>query len=181
MEEEKLLRRVQRGSQRALGEIIQTYSAYVVTVIENRGRGLLPPEDVEELASDVFYALWQKAGQVTNLKAWLSRVARNKAVDRLRQRKYTVPLEERTAAQEDEMWDLLAMKEQSRLVRQALSRLSPEDQEIFYRYYDLSETTNTISEAMGLNPATVRTRLRRGREALRKTLCLRGYLDETDN
>ena len=38
-------------------------------------------------------------------------------------------------------------------------------------FYDLCQTSNEISAAMGMNPATVRTRLSRGRETLRRTLC----------
>lgn len=35
-----LLRQLRRGSQRALEQAIEQYSAYVVTVIRNRSRGL---------------------------------------------------------------------------------------------------------------------------------------------
>lgn len=109
MDTKKLLRKIRRGSQSALGEIIRAYSAYVVTVIENRGRGFLTPEDAEEVAADVFYALWQHADQVENLKSWLSGVARNKAIDRLRQQKIALPLEERTAVSPgDELWEAAA-------------------------------------------------------------------------
>lgn len=60
-----LLRQLRRGSQRALEQAIEQYSAYVVTVIRNRSRGLLAPEDHEEIASDVFLALWQNAGRIS--------------------------------------------------------------------------------------------------------------------
>ena len=49
MEEQALCRKIAHGSQRALEEAIRRYSAYVVTVIHNRSRGCLSPEDEEEL------------------------------------------------------------------------------------------------------------------------------------
>ncbi len=177
MDEEKLLRRLRRGSQLALGEMIRTYSGYVLKIVENRAHGFLTPEDAEEVAADVFYALWQNADQVKNLKSWLGGVARNKTIDRMRQQKIALPLEEQTAiAPEDDLCEMAEAKEQRAQLHLALQTLSDEDQEIFFRYYERDETTKMISEAMGLNPSTVRTRLSRGRMELRKTLG--GYLDE---
>ena len=67
-----LLRQLRRGSQRALEQAIEQYSAYVVTVIRNRSRGLLAPEDHEEIAADVFLALWQNAGRIRRQSAFLA-------------------------------------------------------------------------------------------------------------
>ena len=96
MEEQALCRKIAHGSQRALEEAIRRYSAYVVTVIHNRSRGCLSPEDEEELASDTFFALWNHAGDIHggSLRAWLGAVARNATVSRLRSLSPTVPLEE---------------------------------------------------------------------------------------
>ena len=91
-----LLRQLRRGSQRALEQAIEQYSAYVVTVIRNRSRGLLAPEDHEEIAADVFLALWQNAGRISagSLRSWLGAVARNRTVDFMKRHHETVPLEE---------------------------------------------------------------------------------------
>ena len=65
----------------------------------------------------------------------------------------------------------LSERERAEAVRAALDTLCAEDREIFYRFYDLCQTSNEIAAAMGMNPATVRTRLSRGRETLRRALC----------
>ena len=57
MDEQQLLSRLRRGDEQALAAVIARFSAYVVTVIHNRSRGLLPPEDEDELASSTFFAL----------------------------------------------------------------------------------------------------------------------------
>ena len=57
MDEQQLLSRLRRGDEQALAAVIARFSAYVVTVIHNRSRGLLSPEDEDELASSVFFAL----------------------------------------------------------------------------------------------------------------------------
>lgn len=182
MDEKLLLKRLSRGSQQALETVILKYSAYVVAVIHNRSRGCLSPEDEEEIASDVFFSLWQHAGTIEpgHLKPWLGSVARNSTVSRLRKRKLAVPLEENLLVLDDPQWESLSKKDQARQLQQALMALSPQDREIFYRFYDLCETTTQISTAMKMPASTVRTRLSRGRDTLRNTLCQGGFLYENE-
>ena len=174
MEETKrLLQRIVRRDEAALERAIGQYSAYVYTVVHNRSRGLLPAEDEEEICSDVFLALWDHAAEIfpPTLKSWLGSVARNRCVDALRKRQLSVPLDESLSIDMNEPFSTLSDFERSICVRQALESLSAQDREIFYRFYDLCQTTNEIAAAMSLNPATVRTRLKRGREILRRQLC----------
>ena len=56
-----LLRSLQKQSADALEQAIAQYGAYVLTIIRNRSRGVLMPEDHEEIASDVFLSLWHGA------------------------------------------------------------------------------------------------------------------------
>ena len=79
MDEQQLLSRLRRGDEQALAAVIARFSAYVVTVIHNRSRGLLSPEDEDELASSTFFALWQSCRTVKagSIRAWLGSVARN--------------------------------------------------------------------------------------------------------
>ena len=67
-----------------------------------------------------------------------------------------------------------------RSVRSGLAALPEEDREIFYRFYDLSQTTAQIADALHLNASTVRSRLMRGRETLRKLLSKGGLFHEDD-
>ncbi len=96
MDEQQLLSRLRRGDEQALAAVIARFSAYVVTVIHNRSRGLLSPEDEDELASSTFFALWQSCRTVKagSIRAWLGSVARNKTVDRLRRARMDMPLDE---------------------------------------------------------------------------------------
>lgn len=103
MDEQQLLSRLRRGDEQALAAVIARFSAYVVTVIHNRSRGLLSPEDEDELASSTFFALWQSCRTVKagSIRAWLGSVARNKTVDRLRRARMDMPLDEELAGTDD--------------------------------------------------------------------------------
>lgn len=114
MDEQNLLSRLRHGDEQALAAAITQYSAYVVTVIHNRSRGLLSPEDEDELASSVFFTLWQSCRTVKSghLRAWLGSVARNKTVDRLRKSRSEIPLDEDLAGTDDFLLEEASKREQ---------------------------------------------------------------------
>lgn len=180
MDEQQLLSRLRRGDEQALSAAIAQFSAYVVTVIHNRSRGLLPPEDEDELASSVFFALWQSCRTVKAgcIRAWLGSVARNKTVDRLRKARMDVPLDEEMAGTDDFLLEETVKKEQARQLREAVALLSELDREILRRFYDLCQSAPEIAGALGLTPAAVRMRLVRSREAVRNVLCKGGFVYE---
>lgn len=177
-----LLRSLQKQSADALEQAIAQYGAYVLTIIRNRSRGVLAPEDHEEIASDVFLSLWHGARDITSgqVRPWLGAVARNKTVEVMRRKKVFVPLEDDALISLDRLWEQMYERQRCEAIRQALSCLAEEDREIFYRFYDLSQTTVQIAEQLHLNAATVRSRLMRGRQTLRKQLKKGGMICEDD-
>ena len=182
MDEQNLLSRLRHGDEQALAAAITQYSAYVVTVIHNRSRGLLSPEDEDELASSVFFTLWQSCRTVKSghLRAWLGSVARNKTVDRLRKSRSEIPLDEDLAGTDDFLLEEATKREQAQQLRAAVAQLSETDREIIRRFYDLCQPAVEIAAALGLTPAAVRMRLVRSREAIRNELCRGGFVYESD-
>ncbi len=182
MDEQNLLSRLRHGDEQALTAAITQYSAYVVTVIHNRSRGLLSPEDEDELASSVFFTLWQSCRTVKSghLRAWLGSVARNKTVDRLRKSRSEIPLDEDLAGTDDFLLEEASKREQAQQLRAAVAQLSKTDREIICRFYDLCQPAAEIAAALGLTPAAVRMRLVRSREAIRNELCRGGFVYESD-
>ena len=126
MDEQQLLSRLRRGDEQALAAVIARFSAYVVTVIHNRSRGLLSLEDEDELASSTFFALWQSCRTVKagSIRAWLGSVARNKTVDRLRRARMDMPLDEELAGTDDFLLEETVKKEQAQQLREAVALLS---------------------------------------------------------
>ena len=87
MDETELLRQLQKQRAGALEQAVAQYGAYVLAIIRNRSRGVLTPEDHEEIASDVFFALWNGAARIERgqLRPWLGAVARNRTAEAMRQ------------------------------------------------------------------------------------------------
>ena len=151
MDEQQLLSRLRRGDERALAAVIARFSAYVVTVIHNRSRGLLSPEDEDELASSTFFALWQSCRTVKagSIRAWLGSVARNKTVDRLRKARMDMPLDEELAGTDDFLLEETVKKEQARQLREAVALLHGYSDERFKLVEDLETSVDRYEDKLG--------------------------------
>ncbi len=172
-DEALLLQRLRADDTAALEEIITAYSPYVFSVLSRRLGFFRTPEDLEELASDVFFSLWRQRKLVrsSHLRGWLSRVAENTAKSFLRrQRLKTVSTEDCLILTDEAAETLADMELRRQLVRSALDGLDPENRDIFRRYYFQDCTVDEIALALSMNPATVKSRLQRGRQKLRHAL-----------
>ena len=175
MTDAKALSQLQKGDQRALVWFIDRYSGYVGTVVNSVLQGSMTQADAEEVVADVFVTLWKSAEKLVplNLKGYLSRVARSLALQKLRGRTEDLPLEEdilMTDEEEDSLIEKLDQEERDRRVREAVLSMPQPDREIFLRHYYYCQSVAVIAEKMQMNPSTVKTRLRRGRDKLRQHL-----------
>lgn len=175
----ELLQRLKRREQEALEEAIHHYAPYVGAVVRKTMESLGTTEDVEELISDSFVALWENADKLrpdSNLKYWLAVVARNRALKQLGRIRLEEPLEEnQELLTEEGISGLTEQEDRCRLVRTAVDELGEEDRTIFLRHYFWYESVIKISKALGMKESTVKSRLKRGREKLRKRLMKEDY------
>lgn len=172
-DDKTILRRLKRGDAAALEAAVRQYSGYVSAVIGNQLGPCAAAEDIEELASDVFVALWRAPQplRTEHLRGWLGKVARNQAISFLRRQHMQLVRDEDCILVDDrDAQKLLEAKERSALLNAALAALKPEDREIFLRRYYYNQTAGQIAEELHMNPSTVRSRLLRGRQALRTEL-----------
>ena len=186
MNEHALLRQLKAGDTGALSEIITLYTPYLYSIASNIMDSPLSEEDVEEAVSDAFVQLWLHRDEPRpgKLKAWLAAVIRNRAKDALRARKLAEPLGDDDyleIAAPDNMEEDVLRAELSAIAREAVDSLGEPDREIFRRHYFLYQKTEEIAAVLNMNGATVRTKLRRGRERLRDFFTERGYCCENPN
>lgn len=173
-----LLQEIQRGDEEALGRLIERYTAYVGTIVWNIVRGKLDESDAGAIVSEVFYSLWCNAvkAEPDKLKAYLSSIARSKALNALRRAGREIPLE-------DDRLELSCPGPEDETLRQAeyaalrrcLDALPEPDRTIFIRRYYYYQSAREIGAELGMNVNTVSTKLRRGRQRLRQELMEGGY------
>ena len=171
MTESKALKNLKKGDQEALVWFIRKYTPYVTTVVYNIIGESMDQADIEEVVSDVFVALWQNGEKVHSPKGFLGTTARNKAKNKARELKLTLPLEEDILViEEPDPEARLEKRELAAAVKRAVLEMGQPEKEIFLRFYYYYQTLEEISEDMKLPLSTVKTKLRRGRLKLKQTL-----------
>ena len=181
IDEQEMLERLHRGDPAGLEKLMECYTPYVAAIAAR----ILPgcPQEWEELTTDVFLCAWRERKKLRSgkVKSWLATVARNRALNRLRQRRELLPLEEDILVlAQDSPQRELEVQEAARLVRAALETLERSDRELFVRHYYYGQTVEKAAEEMGMNLSTAKTRLRRGREKLKRQMEQEGYIFEED-
>lgn len=175
MEEAKLIKALRRGDTAALEDLIRSYSPFVSGIISGilKGRS----GECEELTQDVFITVWdnRKKLKEDRLKSYLAVIARNKVFSHLRKNREELPLEDDILIYDNENIELkIEQKELSRLLDEALGKLSEEHEELFVRHYYYGQTVSDAAAAMGINGSTAKSWLKRGREKLREILTEKG-------
>lgn len=124
--------------------------------------------DAQEAMAQAAYLAWARFGQLRQrekFRSWLLKIAANEARQLCRRRERAVPLEEletEPAAPEREPED--------HSLWQAVQALPRDQREAVVLFYWEDLPTEEIARIVGAAPGTVRVRLSRAREQLRKWL-----------
>ena len=173
LNEKHLITKLKKRSQKALDQLISSYSAYVYTIARNILGGAFTAEDAEEITSDVFFRIWQTADSLDeerSISPYLAACTRNCALNKLRSKGKDMQCGEL-------MEDILSCgdiendmenAEQLAIISDGLERLSKQDKEIFIRFYYYGERLAAISGKMGITENACKTRLSRTRKKLRE-------------
>lgn len=183
-----LIERAQKGDDDAFSSLVEAYQKFVYNAscrfLSAHGRDTAPADDI---AQDSFIKAWRSLSSFRGESAfstWLFRITVNTARDYLRQetRHKTISLTHPDEDDDTAEWDLpvtsgdtvpedvTEKRETILAVRKAVESL-PEDQRRVIVLRDLDELPyQDISELLGLSLGTVKSRLNRGRLALKKIL-----------
>ncbi len=176
-----LAARLRLGDTAALEEAMDRYAAYAAKIIAAYIGRTLPPEDLEEVLSDVFVNLWNGRARIEGeIRPYLAAIARNAARQKLRTFRPADALPEDWSPPDGAPLpqEQLERWERSASLHQAVDALPGEDRALFIRFYYLEQTVDEIAAATGQKPATLRVRLHRGRKRLKEFLQKRGVCCE---
>ena len=187
-DEKELVEEVKAGNDDAFGEIVERYEKLVFNaacrVLSSSGRST---DAADEIAEDAFVKAWRNIRSFRgdcSLSTWLYRIAVNTAKDRLRSDARHASLSLTLSDEDDEVheWDVpvtsgdtvpedaVERQETILAVRRAIEEL-PEDMRKVVVMRDINEMPySDIAEILGIELGTVKSRLSRGRAALKKLL-----------
>lgn len=132
--------------------------------------------EAEEILQEVFYSVWSKAHSYNPAlgvpAAWLVRLARNRAIDRVRTNHVRERTHEAAATPmaPDSPEQAAVRGQQQAGVVGALGRLPDEQRVLIEQAYYWGWTQSELATRFGLPLGTVKTRIRSGMIALREHL-----------
>jgi RNA polymerase sigma-70 factor (ECF subfamily) len=174
--DEELIARVCWREEPALGAIYDRYSRLIYTIAL---RIVGDREVAEEVVQDVFQAVWQSAGSFQpngSFSAWLIGIARHRAIDATRSRRYRARAREEflddervanSAGSMDGYAERLALRS---IVRTALAELPIAQRQAIELAYYGGLTHVEIAARLGEPVGTVKSRMRMGMTRLRELL-----------
>ena len=151
------MRQIQAGDKVGLKMIYEEYKAYIFAVMRSVCPG---QEDAEDLAVDFFVRLWQQAGSYrpgSGHKTWMTKIARNMAIDHVRRSGREVLTEEVRQTEDGELTSPSAEDEalETMTFKEAIGTLSPVKQQIMVMKIAGQMTFEEISQILGIPLGTV--------------------------
>lgn len=187
MTEQELVERAKKGDESAFEALVTENEKRIYNLCRRLTGN---PEDAAELTQEAFLNAWRGLGRFqgeSSFSTWLYRLASNACIDFLRKEKrrqslsMTVSLDDEEEARQVELPDerYTPERELERIeVRQAvesgLERLTPEHRQVLVMREINGLSYAEIGGVLGLEEGTVKSRIARARNALRKVLTERG-------
>ncbi|WP_096438258.1 RNA polymerase sigma factor SigW [Alteribacter populi] len=178
----KIIMEVKKGNQQAFGELVELYKDKVYQISYRMLGNVHEAQDVAQEAFLRAYTNIDSYDMNRKFSTWLFRIATNLSIDRIRKKKPDFHLDDRVSGTEDLTYysqiaadeelpeDKVIQFETQDWIQNEISQLPPKYRSAIILKYLEDLSLKEISEILNLPVATVKTRIHRGREALRKKL-----------
>jgi RNA polymerase sigma-70 factor (ECF subfamily) len=180
--EKKLVNKALAGERDAFEEIVERYKHKLYQLAFRMLGNRMEAEDV---AQEVFLRVYANLASYDHkhkFSTWIYRITTNLCIDRLRKRQHVFSLDQEAAGMEGlDMYsqipspqktpegEVMTLELQTE-VQKAIDRLPPQYKSIMILRYLQDLSLQEISDVVELPVTTVKTRIHRGREALKKLL-----------
>ncbi len=169
--DDMLMERIAAKDQQAMAQLFDRHSRLVYSiafrVLHNSGES-------EDVMQEIFFQLWKAPGSFvagrSSLPAWLAVVARNRAVDALRRRKPSDPVDDVVLAAPVNLASEVECNAMMEKVRAVLQGLPTAQQKSVEMAFFEGLTHSEIAEQTGDPVGTVKTRIRSALTSLRKAV-----------
>jgi RNA polymerase sigma-70 factor (ECF subfamily) len=169
-ERELLIRIAEKREQAAFREL---YGIYYQRLTRLLSRMSMRREDIEEIINDTFWVVWTKAGDfrgASQLSTWIIGIAYRRALNTMRRDRI------RPVSSEPVTDDMISVQssaegeERSQWIQYGLEKLPLEQRLALELTYTLGHSCEEIATILSCPVNTVKTRLFRARETLKKVL-----------
>lgn len=180
--ESQLVKLALKGDQAAFAELVELYQEKLYHMAY---RMLNNRQEAEDVVQETFLRVFnnlERYNDSMKFSTWIYRIATNLCIDRLRKRKpiysldaesteyegldgYSmIPSDDRTPESE------LLLSETQRIIHQAIDTLPPKYKTVMILRYIHELSLQEVGDVLDMPVTTIKTRVHRGREFLRKKL-----------
>jgi len=179
-EDHALMERIQRRDEQALAKLYDRYASVLYTLVL---RIVPTSEEAEDILQEIFLQVWNKSNSFLQNRgtvySWLVALARNKAIDRVRSRRYKQQSKETRMEDTAQLADTqtaahphrsVVLKEYQERVEKALKSLSAIEARILELSYFGGYSQTEIAKMLNIPLGTVKTKMRQGMIKLRRVV-----------
>lgn len=181
-DEKALLERARSGDRDAFADLVRATQQLVYNLAL---RMLKNEEDALDMSQEAYLKAWktmQSFDGNCSFSSWMYTITRNVCIDNIRKRENTQTVSLTVQSEDEDEYDrvladndgaperVLEQSERARTVRDAIGRLSDIHREIIVLFDIEGYSYAEISRILGIEEGTVKSRLWRARDNLRKIL-----------
>jgi RNA polymerase sigma factor (sigma-70 family) len=155
-----LVARCRAGEPAAWNELVERFSRYVYAICVQAFR--LSQHDAEDVFQEVFARVYQHLDRLRDdaaIRPWIAQLTRRLCIDRLRAGGREAPAE--SDAEDEAAEETIAQLDEALAVREAMSGLGENCQDILDRFFCRDESYKTIADALDLPAGTIASRISR--------------------
>ena len=177
---EMTLKEYIKGNRLDIDKVVEDYYGYIYMIVKNiKSIGILE-EDMEEIISDVFLALWKNHTNLTEetkIKPYLAGIAKNVLKNKYRKTKIDYPISdyEEQLVSPYTLEIISEEREQNEMIRKSLRNMKQEEYQIFMAFYYENKKIKEIAKKLDISESKVKVILHRLRKELKEQLKKGGY------
>ena len=163
-----------------IDNIVEDYYGYIYIIMKNTKSIAITNEDIEEMISDVFFAMWKNYKNLeenTKVKSYLAGIAKNRIKNKYRttQMHYPITDYEEQLISKNTLESIAEEKEQNEIIKNSLKQLKAEEYQVFIKFYYENRKVKEIAEGLDISESKVKVILHRIRKKIKTKLKKGGY------
>lgn len=159
--------------------LVDDYTPYLRTVIQNMVNNNLSEEDKEEIILDTFFVLWKRYEEnysIKSLSSYMSGIARNLVREKLKALKYTIDIDQCDNLIEFSKLDIYSEeREEISEILDKIKGLKELDIKIINMFYYEELSIKDIAKELNISDVNVKTKLHRIRKKIKQELKRGGF------
>ncbi|MBD3917426.1 sigma-70 family RNA polymerase sigma factor [Paenibacillus sp. PR3] len=165
-----LIQQIKNNDESAIEELIARYGQYTAAIVYGVGGASMNAEDVEEVVSDVFYAIWKSRHslqQTDSIKPYLAQIARNMTRNKWSRVRNEQPLDDELSVIGAPATDeVVILKERISMIKTLMAAFKYPDKDILTAYYFREYKLEDIASMYELPLSTVKSKIYRGKKSI---------------